>query len=423
MCPDREKGQSLSEIALRAENLSKLFRIGAYRGYRTLREHIVERLAFLHRSPQEGARENTIWALKDVSFEVKRGEVVGIVGRNGSGKSTALKILSRIIEPTAGRAELYGRVSSLLEVGTGFHGELSGRENIYLNGAILGMRKPEIDRKFDQIVAFSETEKFIDTPVKHYSTGMQMRLAFAVAAHLETEIMIIDEVLAVGDLSFQNKCLGKMQDVASDGRTVLFVSHNMGAVANLCTSALWLGEGKVVMRGPVQDTIAAYMQSVGGQLQSDPSRWRHRGTEEGRIIDARIVDKNNEPRTMFAMGDTLVVEFDAEFSRSFASLIMSVQIKRTDTGLGVLDILNTDSGVAFENLGMGKHRFVVELPNCLLYPGSYVVSFFIVVSGKTVDHVQDALMFSMANNGCSKRTSPFLPRFGVFHLPSVWRRA
>jgi lipopolysaccharide transport system ATP-binding protein len=413
----------LNDIAIRAEKLSKLYEIGASRKQnRTLREDLVAGVTSLRRRRRPPADQNTIWALKDVSFEVKRGEVVGIVGVNGAGKSTVLKILSRITEPTTGRVQLHGRVGSLLEVGTGFHGELSGRENVYLNGAILGMPKTEIDRKFDQIVAFSETEKFIDTAIKHYSTGMQMRLAFAVAAHLEPEILIIDEVLAVGDLSFQNKCLGKMQDVASEGRTVLFVSHNMGAVANLCTSALWLGEGKVVMRGAVQDIIAAYMQSVSGPLQSDPSRWKHHSAGDGRIIDARMLDTNGEPRTTFGMGQTLAVEFDVEFSRSFPALIMSVHINRADTGLAVLDMYSTDSGVAFENLDVGKQRFTVELPNCLLYPGSYKVSLFVVVTGTVVDYVEDVLTFTMVDGGCSKRTSPFYPQFGVFHAPSVWRR-
>jgi lipopolysaccharide transport system ATP-binding protein len=411
----------VSDIAIRAENLSKLFRIGAYQESRTLREHIVESFTSLLRRRRVGARENTIWALRDVSFEVERGEVVGIIGANGAGKSTVLKILSRITEPTAGRAELHGRVGSLLEVGTGFHYELTGRENVYLNGAILGMRRVEIEQKFDQIVAFSETEKFIDTPIKHYSTGMQMRLAFAVAAHLEPEILIIDEVLAVGDVSFQNKCLGKMQDVAGEGRTVLFVSHNMGAVANLCTSALWLAEGKVVMRGPVQETIAAYMQTVSGPIQNDTARWRHHGSGDARIVDARLLNTNGQPRTTFGMGETLVVELDVEFSRSFPSLLMSVQVKRAETGLMVLDLLNQDSGVAFEGLAVGKHRFSIEIPQCPLYPGSYLISFHVVNSRQSLDHVQDVLSFSMVHSGWSKRTTRFIPHLGVFHAPSVWR--
>ena len=224
---------------IQAERVSKQYRIGTREvAYETLRESIMEAarspLKRLRRRNGESSND-TIWALEDVSFEVTPGEVVGIVGRNGAGKSTLLKILSRITEPTSGRIELYGRVASLLEVGTGFHPELTGRENIFLNGAILGMKKAEIDRKFDQIVDFAEIERFIDTPVKRYSTGMYMRLAFAVAAHLEPEILLIDEVLAVGDAAFQKKCLGKLGNVAKGGRTVLFVSHNLQAVADLCS--------------------------------------------------------------------------------------------------------------------------------------------------------------------------------------------
>jgi lipopolysaccharide transport system ATP-binding protein len=412
----------LSDIAIRAENVSKLYQISAARQrYPTLREHLVATVTSLHRRRRGPAKRNVFCALKDASFEVRHGEVVGIVGRNGAGKSTLLKILARITEPTSGSAELHGRVGSLLEVGTGFHQELTGRENVYLNGAILGMRKAEIERKFDQIVAFSETDQFIDTPVKHYSTGMQMRLAFAVAAHLEPEILIIDEVLAVGDLSFQNKCLGKMQDVASEGRTVLFVSHNMGAVANLCTSGLWLDHGTVRARGRVEDVVAAYVESVAEPHGSDPSRWKHHGTGEARVIDARLLDAQGDARATFSMGETLVVQFDVEFGRPFHSIVMAVTIHRVDTGLPVLDLTNTDSGAAFTDIAAGKRTFSVEIPDCMLYPGSYSIGLFVVVPQNTLDHVHDVLSFSMVPSGCSKRTTPFHPHAGVYHAPSVWR--
>ncbi|HXM34448.1 MAG TPA: ABC transporter ATP-binding protein, partial [Pyrinomonadaceae bacterium] len=238
---------------IRADRISKRYQIGGRElGYGTLRESIVEavRAPFERLRKRNGeANYQTIWALKDVTFDVMPGEVVGIIGRNGAGKSTILKVLSRITEPTTGRAELYGRVASLLEVGTGFHPELTGRENIFLNGAILGMRKAEIDRKFDEIVAFAELEKFLDTPVKRYSSGMYMRLAFAVASHLEPEILLIDEVLAVGDAAFQKKCLGKMGEVAKEGRTVIFVSHNMTAIRNLCQRVYWFDNGEIIETG------------------------------------------------------------------------------------------------------------------------------------------------------------------------------
>src|ERR671919_1077671 len=257
----------MSNIAIRVDGLSKRYKIGlATRRHDTLRDQITDGLLSIFRSNghsstpgvQRSASSDTIWALKDISFEIKHGEVVGFIGRNGAGKSTLLKVLSRITEPTSGRAEIYGRIGSLLEVGTGFHGELTGRENVYLNGAILGMKKSEIDKKFDEMVAFSEVEQFIDTPVKRYSSGMQVRLAFAVAAHLEPEILIVDEVLAVGDAEFQRKCLGKMHDVTRQGRTIIFVSHNISAVRSLCDRAIWLEKGRLLFDGDTDEAVERY---------------------------------------------------------------------------------------------------------------------------------------------------------------------
>jgi len=260
----------MSDIAIRVDKLAKRYRIGELQKYKALRDVLTNLLfspfhavkGILHKiQPIENeAPENIFWALKDVSFEVKRGEVMGIIGRNGAGKSTLLKILSRITEPTDGYAEIHGRLGSLLEVGTGFHPELTGRENIYLNGAILGMHRAEIIRKFDEIVAFSEIEKFLDTPVKHFSSGMYMRLAFAVAAHMETEVLLVDEVLAVGDAEFQKKCLGKMGEVAKQGRTVLFVSHNMNAVQLLCGQCIWIYQGQIVDTGKPDEIITQYLK-------------------------------------------------------------------------------------------------------------------------------------------------------------------
>src|SRR6266542_2944700 len=249
---------------IRAENIGKLYRIGARREWRpTLRDSITR--AFrnpLGRFRRNGNSETTIWALKDVSFEAPPGEVVGIIGRNGAGKSTLLKILSRITQPTTGQVDIYGRIGSLLEVGTGFHSELSGRENIYLNGAILGMKRTEINHRFDEIVAFAEMDRFIDTPVKHYSSGMYLRLAFAVAAHLQPDILLVDEVLAVGDAQFQRKCLGKMDQVANQGKTVLLVSHNMSAVSSLCRSGILLKAGTTSGVQTVRECIHSYTCEV-----------------------------------------------------------------------------------------------------------------------------------------------------------------
>ena len=279
----------MSDTAIRVQNLSKRYRIG-------LKEEIHDTLVgtvvgFFKRPVQnlrrlrrlstfsENSREaeDVIWALKNVSLDVKQGEVLGIIGRNGAGKSTLLKILSRITEPTRGRVEIYGRVSSLLEVGTGFHPELTGRENVFLNGAVLGMSRTEIERKFDEIVDFSGVERFIDTPVKRYSSGMQVRLAFAVAAHLEPEVLLVDEVLAVGDAEFQQKCLGKMERVARGGRTVAFVSHNMNAVQTLCSRAIWLESGTIVGQGEVTEQVEAYLNSVRGSMECDSDAPIHLG--------------------------------------------------------------------------------------------------------------------------------------------------
>jgi len=272
----------MADTVIEVDNVSKYYRLGVI-GTGTLRQDLSRWWAMLRGKPdptlrvdqvQDESRDagygrDHIWALKDISFEVKQGEVLGIIGRNGAGKSTILKILSRVTAPTTGECRIQGRIASLLEVGTGFHPELTGRENIFLNGAILGMTKGEIRRKFDEIVAFSEVEKYIDTPVKRYSSGMYVRLAFAVAAHLEPEILIVDEVLAVGDTAFQQKCLGKMGDVAKEGRTVLFVSHNMGAIGTLCTRALVLTNAQKMMDGHVQDAVHYYLESTREKNSSD----------------------------------------------------------------------------------------------------------------------------------------------------------
>jgi lipopolysaccharide transport system ATP-binding protein len=283
----------MSDIAIRVEGLGKRYKLGAAQRHRTLREALVKNFTApfrrLRRGRSASANGETFWALKDISFDVKEGDVIGIIGRNGAGKSTLLKLLSRITEPTTGQADIHGRVASLLEVGTGFHPELTGRENIYLNGAILGMKKAEIRRKFDEIVAFSEVEKFLDTPVKYYSSGMYVRLAFGVAAHLEPEILIVDEVLAVGDVAFQKKCLRRMEQVSGEGRTVLFVSHNMSAVLQLTTRAILLAEGRVLLDGPTRQVIERYSEAARAvetffDLESIPRKWP--GTQAATILSA-----------------------------------------------------------------------------------------------------------------------------------------
>ena len=315
----------MSDIAIRARGLAKRYRIGATQSrYKTLRESMTELVtapfghlssalagAFSRTGRGRAAADPHIWALDDLSLEIARGEVVGIIGRNGAGKSTLLKILSRITEPTAGEVGIFGRVGSLLEVGTGFHPELTGRENIYLNGAILGMRRQEIQRKFDEIVAFSEVERFIDTPMKHFSSGMYMRLAFAVAAHLEPDILLVDEVLAVGDAAFQRKCLGRMGEISRAGRTVLFVSHNMGAVAGLCERAFWLDRGRLQQEGPVEAVLTAYLTqlSAGAAAADVETQPRVAGGRHIRLTGLDLLDGDGRPSAQFRHGEPLIMRF------------------------------------------------------------------------------------------------------------------
>src|SRR6266436_1722149 len=315
----------MSDIAIKVEGLGKRYRIGAnQQSYRTLKEKLTLTAATPFRALQSLAGRNghsssnghkskaEIWALKDVSFEIKRGEVVGIIGRNGAGKSTLLKILSRITDPTEGYADITGRIASLLEVGTGFQPELTGRENIFLNGSILGMKHVEIRRRFDEIVAFAEVEKFIDTPVKHYSSGMYVRLAFGVAAHLDPEILLVDEVLAVGDAAFQKKCLGKMGEVAREGRTVLFVSHNMAAIENLCGRAILLADGQVSYEGGVDECVAAYLDSGIMSHEGDVDLTSHatrRSDALPLLKRVRLLDKDGNVKDRFHCGETMRIEF------------------------------------------------------------------------------------------------------------------
>jgi lipopolysaccharide transport system ATP-binding protein len=309
----------MSDVAIHVESLGKLYRIGEQHRYKALRDTLTDALYAPFRAAASllngrnrhqftttiSSSTDRFWALKDISFEIKQGEAVGIIGRNGAGKSTLLKILSRVTKPTEGYARIHGRIGSLLEVGTGFHPELTGRENIYLNGAIIGMKKKEIDRKFDEIVAFAEIEKFIDTPVKFYSSGMYVRLAFAVAAHLEPEILLVDEVLAVGDAAFQNKCLGKMGDVAKTGRTVLFVTHNMGSVQDLCERIIWLEKGSIDMDGEPRQTVQSYLDRV---LASEEANGILSSLSELRIERVLLKNISGDIMNNFRVGEALIVE-------------------------------------------------------------------------------------------------------------------
>lgn len=356
---------NLSNPAVRIENVSKLYRIGAVRAQQTFREAVSATLKF--RRAERAGKKHDLWALRDVSFDVRLGEALGIIGQNGAGKSTLLKILSRITEPTSGRLEIRGRVSSLLEVGTGFHPELTGRENIALNGAILGMTRVEIRARFDEIVAFAEVERFIDTPVKYYSSGMYMRLAFAVAAHLEPEILIVDEVLAVGDAAFQSKCLRKMNDVATHGRTVLFVSHNMPAVKALCQTAVWLRQGEVQIMGESGTVVTEYLRQATSlvgladvaelidALPEDPTfQLRSVEVEQGGVSTGVLV--NGEPFTV-------TVEFEVRTS----TLGLHVYIQLLDLEeVVILESLHNGDVPAAPFVAAGRYTATVTIPANLL---------------------------------------------------------
>lgn len=396
----------MPDPVIKVDGLSKSYRIGARESYHTLRDAIVEaaaapfkRLWNLGRAP--GNDDNTIWALKDVSFEVQQGEVLGIIGRNGAGKSTLLKILSRITEPTEGRARIRGRIASLLEVGTGFHPELTGRENIYLNGAILGMSRAEISRKFDEIVAFAEIEKFIDTPVKRYSSGMYVRLAFAVAAHLEPEILLVDEVLAVGDVAFQQKCLGRMQSITQEGsRTVLFVSHNMAAIEGICSRALVLDEGRSAFLGDRRHAIQRYMESFRGlssegwvQFQSADAP----GADgPARILEARVTSPGTDSQGVFPAGAPLQFEVTCQATERLRELRVGIGI---DTEMGQrLATLDSSFNAAQQvhDVEPGRFTFICRPVQLLLAPGRYRVKLALAVAGRSEQAVQDALAFTIS---------------------------
>lgn len=335
--------------------------------------------------------QEDFWALKDVSFEVKQGDRIGIIGRNGAGKSTLLKILSRITEPTSGRVKIKGRVASLLEVGTGFHPELTGRENIYLNGAILGMSRIEIKKKFDEIVDFAEIEKFLDTPVKRYSSGMYVRLAFAVAAHLEPEILVVDEVLAVGDVQFQKKCLGKMGEVAQGGRTVLFVSHNMAAVAQLSQTGVLLDRGNVASQGKITSVIDSYHASLTIDLQQDLSlvqRKKIYKQKYARIISCEILDKDLKIGSDFFMNDTVIFRVGVDIIQPMNGVEIGIGINSA-SNVAIHYLHSSWSGHLYD-LEKGRHTFLVKFLNIMLFPNDYTINCYVTKNSRA-EHSDDAV--------------------------------
>jgi lipopolysaccharide transport system ATP-binding protein len=395
----------VSDTVIKLQGIGKKYRIRHQRQqrYATLRDTIAEKMRSIFRpgraDVEAGAAFEDFWALKDISFEIKRGEVVGIIGRNGAGKSTLLKILSRITEPTTGRVEIDGRVASLLEVGTGFHPELSGRENIYLNGAVMGMSRAEITRRFDEIVSFAEVEKFLDTPVKRYSSGMYVRLAFAVAAHLEPEILIVDEVLAVGDAEFQKKCLGRMRTVSSEGRTILFVSHNLMAVRTLCMRGIVLKDGLEVFNGSVSDAVDTYSSGI---VTSAYSEWNRSST------CSKSPEISYEHIAISVTGEQpllrLVCKIRLVCRKTCAPSFIAVDI-RNQWHLVIMQAAPNGSPIITGTLGIWNAEIEIALPP--LIPGRYYLDFWVGPHYKaTYDYVANALTFEVIDSPTVGRTYP-----------------
>lgn len=380
----------MDEIAIRVKNLGKQYKIGQNQGYNTFRDLISNAIHNPLKRITSSQKSEYIWALKDISFDIKKGEVVGIIGPNGAGKSTLLKILSRITEPTTGRVEINGRVASLLEVGTGFQQELTGRENIYLNGAILEMKRIEINKKFDEIVEFSGVSKFLDTPVKHYSSGMYLRLAFAVAAHLEPEILLVDEVLAVGDAQFQKKCLGKMKEVSRQGRTVLFVSHNMDAVKNLCSKALILEKGKLTKIGSTSKIIDYYLSGIEYSTSKGIIKV---GDEDAKIMGSCIINANYQTVNKININELFGIEIEYEILSDFKGLVPNIAIS-TINGTEVLHNIYVTSPSS-----KGKHKVICWIPANFLNNRKYKVLIAIAsFTPFTVGHAIQEIIFEVIEN-------------------------
>lgn len=414
----------MADIAIRVENLSKLYRIGVLRRrHNTLRDSIVAAITgsirqLRNRKPAV-VSDATIWALRNVSFDVKQGEVLGIIGRNGAGKSTLLKILSRITEPTEGRIEVHGRVRSLLEVGTGFHSELTGRDNVYLNGVILGMKKSEIDRKFDEILAFAEVEKFIDTPVKHYSSGMYLRLAFAVAAHLEPDILLVDEVLAVGDFVFQKKCLSKMQNIGQEGCTILFVSHNMPAIRTLCPRSIFLEKGIVQCEGETPKVIEHYL-GKGNALGSEKV-WigdRRPGNETLRLDSIKLKNASGNDISTVNISEEILVEVEYEMLRESRIPHFSLTLFDGEGYCAFSSHNNTDPYYHGKKIQPGQYKSICYIYGNLLNSGRFNVS-ITAASAYWSDsfHIDHVISFEALDDGVLK--DDYAGRYGGVVRPKL----
>jgi lipopolysaccharide transport system ATP-binding protein len=404
------------------EQLSKRYELGALQRETQLRDQLVQflRTPFRRRAPRE-----IIWALRDVSFSVQEGEVVGIIGRNGAGKSTLLKVLSRITYPTSGRVRARGRVASLLEVGTGFHEELTGRENIFLNGSILGMKKREVEAKLDAIVTFAGVERFIDTPIKRYSSGMRLRLGFAVAAHLEPDVLIVDEVLAVGDAAFQKKCISAMQDLRGGGRTVLFVSHNMAAVENLCSRGIWISNGQIRMDGPTHAVIEAYMAtfaspgSASSELGAVDGR---RGGGEIRYTRFEFLSSDGELQSVTRAGKPIVFRLHYRASEDIERPSFGIKIS-TELGTTVTDTSTWLHGLDIPLVPAGVGYVDLEIGSLNLIPGRYQISLWMNSCVRThmYDVLENAVHLEVEEAPIYGSTRHIDSRYGVVFFPQRWR--
>ena len=411
----------MSRPIIEVQGISKRYRLGDLNAgsFREELHQVWGRLS--GKAPRKASSDRDFWALRDVSFEVQPGEVVGVIGRNGAGKSTLLKVLSRITEPTSGRAVLRGRVSSLLEVGTGFHPDLSGRENVYLNGAILGMRRAEIDRKFDEIVAFAEVEKFIDTPVKRYSSGMYVRLAFAVAAHLDPEILIVDEVLAVGDIDFQKKCIGAMGSVAKSGRTVILVSHNVGLIETLCTKAVLLNGGTVASQGAPPIVVADYLA---GNEPADPDNLldqprHHAGSRKALFSGIRILNPSGQANVDLKAGDGMTVQLSIRASERISQPWIGMKL-RTALNQTLFHFANREAGFDLPPIhGDGVVECKIDTLNLL--PGRYFLDLSLFdVKGGLQDEVNPGASFDVVASDVLGSGMPMEQQYGVVFFKSAW---
>jgi lipopolysaccharide transport system ATP-binding protein len=406
-----DRHQKMSNIAIRAENISKQYQIGTVPELRhdTLRDRVVESLTRYWQNGHNRSNDTMIWALKDISFEVSPGEIIGVIGRNGAGKSTLLKILARITKATTGIVEIHGNIGSLLEVGTGFHPELTGRENVYLNGAILGMRKAEIQRQFDAIVDFAGIEKFIETPVKRYSSGMYVRLAFAVAAHLDTDILLVDEALAVGDASFQQKSMGKLNEASKSGRTILLVSHNMGLISRLATRVLCIENGKSHFFGDASGAISSYLQNDSNSSRQRLSQHTNRlpGMTTA-LLSARIIDGKGRDRHVFSTGDVWCLE--VEYSCKDGVRLAGASFDILTTAGMLVGSWSTFMGSLPPHSIPSSGKIMFRLPELPLCPGDYSVNVALAIDQRYLyDKVANALTFSVERSD-PRGTGYFLTR-------------